>query len=335
MGAGSLVRRVRGGAGAVRRPPGHGRSAMDRKRWHPLRPLRNDGADETRYLPIDSSDQRYGEFTGRFDQSCGWAARGHLVVVTGERGYGKTSLIQRCACWLKKAAEHQGRVRVVVADLSDERWGKDEEKAARLTMTLSAMLDALGDNILEADRKAIESEAELWKKFRDLGRLLAATRRPGATLPPLVLVVLTQGYPKPDEIEQYYRFARPGMFFFSEVWERDHIAKVRRQIEEFDRDEVAAHELALNVLRTGDAHPLVQAIRSEGGAPPEVRPLMVATIDQNIIGAGSGVGVGQFSLLVRGILDIAAAEGAAEVTDAHLLRYFSQYLRDDAPGSGD
>jgi energy-coupling factor transporter ATP-binding protein EcfA2 len=304
---------------------------MPPRRNRPLRPLRNLGTDEARYLNIDSSHLRYEEFKAEFDQSCAWGDQGHLVVVTGERGYGKSSLIQRCAYWLKSVAEGQGALRVAVADLSDERWPKGEEEPDRLKMTLSEMLDALGDNIEADERRQIDRSSELWEKFRDLGRILAATRRPEAGKPPLVLVVLTQGYPKPAEIEQYYRFARPGMFFFAELWERDHISDVRRLIGEFDRDEVTVRELPLDVLRPGDAERIVQAIRNENGSVPEVTPPMVAKMDENIIAAATGVGMRQFSLLIAGVLEIAAAKGAVEVTDDHLIQYFSRHWRDHGP----
>jgi hypothetical protein len=311
------------------------RPAMEHNHNRPLRPLRNQGVDEARYLRIDSSHQRYEEFVKAFPDSAGWVAKGHMVIVTGEKGYGKTSLIQRCACWLKSVAERQGNLRVVVADLSDEWWGKGATEDARLKMTLSSMLDALGDEIEEAERQQIDNRTEMWEKFRDLGHILAARQRTGGKRPPLVLVVLTQGYPKPAEIEKYYQFARPGLVFFAEVYQREHINRVRQMISEWSRSEVTARDLPLNVLRAGDAEPLVKAIRHETGGAPEVNRTMVEHIDQNIIATGDGVGVGQFCLLVKGALGIAATQGATEMTNAHLLQFFSKFLRGDTPQPDD
>src|SRR5579859_6532054 len=95
----------------------------------PLCPLRID-AHLDRYLMIDSFEERLGAFQAAFAEPAGWIGQGHLVVVTGERGYGKTSLIQRCAAWLRDQAGGTGaigqpRCRIVVVDLSDQGWPLD------------------------------------------------------------------------------------------------------------------------------------------------------------------------------------------------------------------
>src|SRR6266496_3455810 len=66
--------------------------------FQPLCPL-DRPTDEDRYLAIDSSVEMFTKFTDSFDDPAAWMASGHLIVVTGDRGYGKTSLIQRCAYW--------------------------------------------------------------------------------------------------------------------------------------------------------------------------------------------------------------------------------------------
>jgi energy-coupling factor transporter ATP-binding protein EcfA2 len=286
----------------------------------PLSPLRVD-AHKHRYLPVDSSQERFDDFTRTFADPAAWARKGHLVVVTGDRGYGKTSLIQRCVSWLQEqAAPH---CKMVVVDLSDERWSLTETEEDRRRRTLDWILDTLRRD-LQADQVAqIKNHADMMESFRDLGRVLS-TRADGSgnALPPIVVAVLLQGYPRPSELEQYYSLARPGMFFFAEIFDHEDITAVTAMIPRFNRVSTDARALPLDVLKPGDADLLMDWIRRQGGGWPVVPDDIVREYFDSII--QYRVAMAELAKLTWGTLNVAAAEAATEVTVSHVARYYAQ-----------
>lgn len=280
----------------------------------PLCPLRD--GDEGRYLDIDSSEQRFTDFKTAFANPDNWMAKGHLVVVTGDRGYGKTSLIQRCAFWLREEVRPG---KVVVVDLSDERWPETDTIEDRLRRTFDLMMDTLGADALEGHEVTrIKSHADLMESYWDLGRVLSARFK---TNKPILLVTLLQGYPRPAEVERYYMLARPGMFFFAELFEREDTANITEMMPKFNKHFTDVHHLAMNVVKAGDADLLVDWIRRQGGNWPEV-PSEVRDHFDNI--AQYNVGMAQLSKLTWGTLAVAAAESAPIVTVDHVVKYFAQ-----------
>lgn len=287
----------------------------------PLCPLRVD-AHKRRYLAVDSSEERFADFTAAFADPADWVSKGHLVVVTGDRGYGKTSLIQRCACWLNEQA--MTYCKVVVVDLSDERWSETEPESERIRQTLEWMLDALRDALEPHEVTQIKSHTRIVDSFRDLGRVLGP--RPsgnGSASQPIVLVVLLQGYPKPAEVAEYYSLARPGMFFFAELFESEDMRAITAMMPRFNRFTTNAHLLPLNVLKPGDADLLVDWIRREGGNWPKVPHEIVRDYFDSII-TRYKVGMAELTKLAWGTLGVAAAEAAHEVTVNHIAQYYEQ-----------
>lgn len=287
--------------------------------FQPLCPLMR-ADDEARYLAVDSSLECFNEFKAAFADPERWKSQGHLVVVTGDRGYGKTSLVQRCAHWLREQARSHGAV--VVVDLSDERWGEKVTEEMRLKRTLSWILDALRDTLEKDELEQIAQHSELADSFRDLGRVLGSRLDSQGAAQPVLLIVLLQGYPRPAEIEQYYQLARPGMFFFAELFEREEIAKVTTMMPDFNRVTTGVHHLALSVLKSGDADLLVDWIRHNGGSWPEI-PKVVRDHFNNTI-TGYKVGIRELGKLAWGTLAVAAAEAAHRVTVIHIAKYYAQ-----------
>ena len=288
----------------------------------PLRPLSEPG-HEGRYLAVDSSEKRFSEFTKAFADPVGWIAKGHLIVVTGDRGFGKTSLIQRCAAWLRDVK--QNHCRVVVVDLSDERWSPEDTEEERARQTFDWMLDTLRD-VLHADEiSQILRRPKISESFRDLERVLSSQRDPnGDPLPPIALVVLLPGYPRAMELARYYTLARKSMFFFAELFDKDDTEAFIGEMLTFNRIGVDAYHLALSVLKQGDATLLVDWIKREGGNWPDV-PMAIRDHFDSIVD-GHQIGMSELVRLAWGALSVAANEAATQVTHEHINRYYEMKI---------
>jgi hypothetical protein len=285
--------------------------------FQPLCPLLRD-VDEDRYLAVDSSKECFDKFTAAFADPASWHSKGNLVVVTGDRGYGKTSLIQRCAFWLREEAKSHGRV--VVVDLSDERWGESTAEADRLNSTFDWIQDGLRDILRDDEVAQITKHAELREAYRDLGRVLSSRVDSQGNPQPVLLIVLLQGYPRAAEVAQYYRLARPGMFFFAELFDKEQTAEVTAMMPDFNRVATDVHHLALNILKSGDANLLVDWIRRNGGGGPEV-PEAISDLFNSFI-TECKMGIRELSKLAWGTLAIAAAEPTQFVTTDHVFKYY-------------
>ena len=285
----------------------------------PLCPLHIDG-HEHRYLAIDSSEERFNDFTRTFADPASSMDKGHLVVVTGDRGYGKTSLIQRCAFWLREQAK--SHCKVVVADFSDERWPSTDTEEERLRRTFDWIMDELRDTLERDEVTQIRGYADMMESYRDLGRVLRdRVGSNGDAAPPVLLIVLLQGYPRPPELEQYYMLARPGMLFFAELFESEDMAKMAEMMPRFNKHGTDVHLLAMDELKSGDADLLVDWIRQYGGNWPDVPREIVRKYFDFII--RYKVGMSQLSKLTWGTLAVAAAESASSVSDEHVARYYA------------
>ncbi len=289
----------------------------------PLCPLRYETFDDARYWPLDSSRENYEQFTGHFKGAAEWTSRGHLIAVTGGRGYGKTSLMQRCAAWLRDNAENIGHCEVVTVDLSDE--------GPAATMLLNARIEETADRILEAVAKRVpreqldevKAEPTVAGKIRKLSIILGSrVDGDGKPLPPVIVVVLLRNYSTPAEIDEYYnRIMRKGMIFFAEAYEK--IDEIRELQPGFNRVEVNSLMLELGVLKAGDFGGLVQRLQFEEPHLPTVSKAMIDSIEKEFI--PRRVSAGRLARLAVGVLEIAHERAATELLQVHLDQYLTDF----------
>lgn len=294
----------------------------------PLRPLYQPD-DERRYLPVDSIEEMFGRFTAAFGDPADWIAKGHLIVVTGDRGCGKTSLIQRCAYWLK--TRPQPNCKLVIVDFSDEQWTDTEDQ--RTKRVFSRILDLLGQSedlrtsVLERIRTY---EADLNDAYYHLSQALGSRQtEQGEPLPPVALAVLLPGYPKPAEVKRYYEIARPGIFFFAEVFEVADIHAIRFEMPRLNRANVGVHHLGTGVLNPGDAYKLVDWFRGAGHDSPEFPDEIVRVHLNGPVEYYSKVSIRELTKLAWGLLCVAKEEAADRVTETHVARYYEQLVFGD------
>jgi hypothetical protein len=283
----------------ARQRNGGGVSSFAEDYFQPLRPVQVPG-DMRRYLDIDSIGEIFGKFATRFDDPARWPRQGHVIVVTGDRGFGKTSLIQRCAHWLR--FYQQSKCEVTYLDLSDERWtgeGKD-----RVKRVFSRMLHHVRDDISAAALSEISGEKlDIADSFKYLSDAMSVRRDDaGKLLLPLVLLVTLPPYPKPSEITQYYNLAQAGMFIFAEVFEEDETHEIIRNMHGYDRSGVDAYALPLSVLKPGDAMRLADWIRIARPGPPELTDRIIRDhLDSLVI--KRRISMSELMRLTMGVLD--------------------------------
>jgi hypothetical protein len=291
----------------------------------PLCPLERP-TDERRYLDIDGAEKEFGHFTKVFANPADWLSLGHLIVVTGDRGYGKTSLIQRCAHWLR--TQKQAACEVVVLDMSGEDWPPGHAQRAQrvLNRIIVKVSQYLTDDVI-AELK--DQKEDLINAFYYLGQALRV--RPdanGKLLPPVTLVVLLPGYSEPKEITEYYRLAPPGTFIFAEVFDPVHIGEIETEIRGLHRPGADARQLVTSVLKQGDAERLVAWIQAQRPDGPRLTESVVQERFVNLVKARK-LSVSQLSRLAWGVLDVAAAESSDEVTNDHFAKYYERVTYKD------
>lgn len=288
----------------------------------PLCPLRDETFDDTRYFPLDDSQEKYEEFTRSFLDAAEWTSRGHLITVAGERGSGKTSLMQRCAAWLRDNAQNIGHCEVVTLDLSDEGLEETMTLAARVEETTDLILEAVAKKMLREQFNEVKAESSAAGKLRKLSTILSSrVDDKGNSLPPVIVVVLLRRYSAPAEIAEYYNRMRKGMIFFAEAYEK--LDEIRRLQPSFDRMEVNAHMIELDALKTGDFDNLVQRLQREEPGLPTVPNAMIDTIERAFI--PERVSAGELARLALGMLYIAAEQAAPELLQDHYVQFLTDY----------
>lgn len=97
-------------------------------RKSPMRPLQpwKDPEHRDLYVPVDSTQIAFREFVDAMGDLREAVEEGHLVLVTGDTGCGKSALVNRCADWLVAKAAERGLTGRVV-DLAGCLEGKPEQ----------------------------------------------------------------------------------------------------------------------------------------------------------------------------------------------------------------
>jgi hypothetical protein len=292
----------------------------------PLRPLAVQ-SHARRYQMLDDFNEQFNKFVAVFPDERSLRVSGHLFVVTGDRGYGKTSLRQRCAFWMKEEYANTSS-EIIVVDLSDEDW-KGDTIDVRTLRTRDWILSSMAGCLKNEDIDHIRNYEDMLESFRVLGAALRARRTATDSLRPVCLVALLQGYPSVEEIKLYYRLAREGMVFIAEIFDPDAIRGITgimgRKDEGFNRSGVALHLLRLGALNTGDGERLMRWIQSDlQGCPSLTNPEFMASIDALI--KIRKLGAAELIKLLIGTVRVAIAEQADEVTMHHVHMYFEQAL---------
>jgi len=234
----------------------------------PLCPHRYAGHDAL-YVPVDDTDKEFHRFQDTMAAVGRLTSRGRLAVVAGRQGCGKTSLIHRCAAWLRaelRNAELTGEI----FDLTDSS-APNRSIMLRMEQVITDLVDHLRDErsgvkaahieVLERKLREIEEiEDTADREERHLGKVDRVYRNLHEALPAdrILIILLPPSSDIVDEIGKYAGFARhPRIVFFAET---DHVEDLDRRWERFSANEAAALvQLDVGSLKDGDSWAYAQA----------------------------------------------------------------------------
>lgn len=128
----------------------------------PLRPWHTD-THSHRYADVDHAAQAFSGFQNQFGAAGDVSGVGRLVLVYGETGCGKSSIMHRCAHWVERGMP-PGKARV--CDLSGETTSGPETRMRQLGERLVDKIGGLG--LLSQQRLADLREI----RSTDLGQIL-------------------------------------------------------------------------------------------------------------------------------------------------------------------
>jgi hypothetical protein len=281
-----------------------------------------DKTEGDRCLPVDGTQERFDEFARDFADPASWIGKGHVVLITGDKGFGKTSLMLRCAAWLRDQAKDGNSYRLIMVNLSDERWAGSTSSEDRMRRTLGRMLDGLGLLVSSADRARISNGATTEDAFYELATLLATCQDDNGL--PVIVAVLLEGYPILAELNRYYNVAQKGMFFFAEMFTPADISEISDDERNFNRNSADLYMLHLGPVKPEDLQTFADWIQGTGNNWPEFSDAVLEEIGNSVI--LQKISVLDLAKMMWGAIHRAQQHGARQVAPIHFTEYYALAL---------
>ncbi|WP_405094441.1 hypothetical protein [Micromonospora sp. NBC_01412] len=321
-GAGGPARTGKGGsvpAGTGRRrraarPPNPFAVPGLRRDVDPLNPLRH--RDHVHfYVPVDHTEESFEQCQEEFGDPSYLHHEGRLVLVTGERGCGKTALINRCAHWLR---EQLGKADLTAEVVDLTREARDNEAIPqRRGNVCRALMDKLFELQLLTTNLAYEMRDSPDDAYRNL---------PGCLERDQVLIVLLP--PSADLTEElvYYGIRAPRrVVFFAETA----YALPAEHRQALDRDSPVP-PVYLHVSGFDHRHADQFAQHRLDRLPAGTLPRLAPTALEDFIDNGRLATIREMQWLLYGLYEELRVQDDRpdEVTWEHISRHFIRRLRD-------
>lgn len=165
---------------------------------------------ERYYVPVDNTQEAFEQFQEQMGDLLGLRDEGRLVVVSGQRGCGKTALINRCASWLRDTLGPraiEGKILPLTQECLDSQ---------SIKRRMNHVFQCVVDDLWRHKRLSKEDHIRGLKEQRD--DLGIAYRYLSSVLDDdLVTIVLLP--PSEDlvkEVSEYAKYARKNIVFFVE-----------------------------------------------------------------------------------------------------------------------
>lgn len=272
----------------------------------PLSPLKHQGHEDY-YVAVDHSDEAFEQFKSKIGDAAALKRDGRLVVVVGQEHCGKTSLLNRCAAWVRSALTTDGSggggpaTEVHVLNLVDA-CERNKSVLDRQQGVYSCVVDELErrDQLTAEQVKELrEREDKLDRGYRYLGLNLRPEALVVVLLPPTELLA---------EVVEYARFTQRRLLFMVETAEVDLIE--RKWSEVADVSSAEPLRLKVSLLKEGDGWEFVKSrhrLHPKGDACPKVTESAV----QKVIETWKP-SIGQLQTLLYGIYNEMLVEQRAE-----------------------
>jgi hypothetical protein len=292
----------------------------------PLEPS-NEADLEQLYLPFDRTKEEFDKFKDRVAREERLGEQGWLVVVTGDRGCGKTSLIKRCALWLDLRLRER-KLSPTKIDLTGEDLEHEDIKA-RLRRVFMSVINHLAIGL---GRETVTSMRELGHSDRD-GDLNIAFESLASELlaNSTVAIVLLPTCHTAREVLRYAAIARRGLIFFAEVFDPREASRCDAELR-LQRYARASAPLYLEVgrLKPGDGHLFANNLNlSDSGAAttdpfPRMTEELIQTHVEEMI-KDPGMSILRLRLLASGARREAARRGAQEIESVDVATYLYRF----------
>ncbi|BCL15765.1 hypothetical protein [Micromonospora sagamiensis] len=172
----------------------------------PLNPVRNDG-HLSLYVPVDNTETAFARCREEFRDASYLVDTGRLVVVTGDRGCGKTALINRCAYWLREQLSTVG-LRGEIVDVTRQAR-ENEPMAERRAKVCRALVDTVFQRQLFTSELAHQMREQPDDAYFNLASCLPTDL--------VLIVLLPRSADLTEELVTYATDARAQIVFFGET----------------------------------------------------------------------------------------------------------------------
>jgi hypothetical protein len=269
---------------------------------------------EEHYRDVGGMKLAYRQFVERVKEPRSINRNGRVVVVTGPERCGKTSLINRCAHWVKTSQESQGITGFVLDLTGTCSPGMTVEQRTRLVCKgLAHKLRKLKlpEQIDNEVRPRLDDPDMLDTVFYALEDV--HHHRNHEIL--IVLLPSLEADTEEVEISHYSRVVKPGTIIMVEYATVQAIPQQTRASSPI--------RLGLDYLGRGEAHRLVRR-RPDGsvptGANPEVREQELVELETFVRNSGMNIASGQLLSTLRRVYE-SRIDGTSQSRALHYVEY--------------
>lgn len=295
-----------------------------------LCPWEEDSEDEEMYVAVDHTAEQYRRFVDYLGKPGGdIRARGRLIVVTGERGSGKTSLIHRCVNQLKRHVQ-PGELRI--ADVTrDERLpsGNHPEPPDnyldRLTHHVLTEMTAYSEHFADPGPIVVNA-ASAYSKLSQVLRVRSEVA--AVLLPPFDDQVSSPaaGGDAPvavgwHPIREYMRLRHRGIVFFAESHNPAAIDAWYQKLDNNGKSETLV--LRLEALRPGDGWLFASERLGKVRHDDRVPRIREDTMRNLLANSRSKITLSHLSELCRDLWDLAILNQRREITEDDISQVYN------------
>jgi len=273
------------------------------------------------YVGVDHTQEAFDRFVTEIGEPKELLNYGRIVVTSGPKGCGKSSVINRCASWLQEELK-SARIGTHIVDLGGEcsvavnvgrRIGLVHEALVRELVNLKAL----------APSERLPSDAEgVYAQISD------------ALDPRVVVAVILPPIDVMKELVSYSGLIRRKLVFFAESNSSEAVASHRAQLRQTRQDEPI--ELSVGPLRAADFWTFVQArLAPRADREPPPYAVTAATMGQLSRNAGNLWSVRRLHAMLVGAYEAKLGEPQSDSElSAQEIEHFGvqMFLREEGHG---
>ncbi|ROO88909.1 hypothetical protein EDD29_6594 [Actinocorallia herbida] len=276
----------------------------------PLRPWEIAEQDDY-YAPVDNTQCSFEEFKTALGGGASLAAKGRTVLVSGGGGCGKTSLMHRCAHWLKQS----GGPKATIFDLTED--GLDgADTPSRIRHVCGRLVDELelDGSLDEVPLTGLqERRDDPSKAFPYLSKIFQKSQRAAVVLLPPSEVF--------EEVARYAELARKNILLLAETSYPTVADTCRARLGPGTASQVLVLEVGM--LHPGDGWRLVADRYARAGAElPEISEDTMLTFMEKRIAGTRGTTIHELQMVLQEVFEEAAGKERLDYAD-----FADYYLR--------